>query len=58
MVKVDFDTLGGWQAAQILVIRIVLEEGYPVRTDALEDGLGDCGFTGPGATGDADDEGS
>ena len=57
MVKVDFNPLGGGQAAQILVIRIVLEEGYPIRTDALEDGLGDRGLTGPGATGDANDKG-
>ncbi len=56
MVKVDFDALGGRQAAQILVIRIVLEEGDPVRADALEDGLGDGGLPGPGAAGDADDK--
>jgi hypothetical protein len=56
MVKVDFDTLGWGQAAQILIIRIMLEEGYPVRADTLEDGLGNRGLAGSGATGDADDE--
>ena len=56
MVKVDFDALGGRQAAQVFVIGIVLEEGNPVRTDALEDGLGDRGLAGPGATGDADNK--
>jgi hypothetical protein len=34
-----------------------LEEGYPVRTDTLEDGLGNRGLTGPGATGDANYKG-
>jgi len=37
MVEVDFDALGRRQAAQVFVVCIVLKEGYPVRTDALED---------------------
>ena len=56
MIKVDFGTLYGGQTAQIFVISIVLEEGYPVRADALEDGLGDGGLPGSGTTGDANDE--
>jgi hypothetical protein len=45
MVKVYFDALGRRQTTQILVVSIVLEKGYPVRTNALQDGLGDSGLT-------------
>jgi hypothetical protein len=58
MVKINFDALGRGQTGKILVICIMLEERYPVRTDTLEDGLSNCGLAGPGATGDAYDEGS
>jgi len=56
VVEIDFDALGGRQSAQILVIGIMLEEGDPVRSDALQDGLGYRGLAGSGAAGDADDK--
>jgi hypothetical protein len=56
VVKVDFGALDGRQAAQILVIGIVLEEGYPVWADALEDDLSDGCLARAGAAGNGDDQ--
>lgn len=41
MVEVDFRFLGGRQSAQVFVVRVVLEEGDAVWTDALENLLSD-----------------
>ncbi len=57
MVEVDFGTLVGGQPAKVFIVGIVLEKGYSFRADTLENGLGDCRFTGPGATGNAYNEG-
>lgn len=56
MIEVDLGALDGGQAAQILVIGVVLKERYPLRADTLEDGLGNGRLPGPRAAGDADDE--
>lgn len=56
MVEVAFGALGQGQSAQVFVIGVVLEKRYPVRTDALEDGLGDGRLSGSRSASDANDK--
>ena len=57
MVEVDFGALGGRQASQVFVVRVVLDVGDAIRADALQDFLGDGGLARAGTTSDADHEG-
>ena len=57
MIEVDLGALGGWQAGQVFVIRVVLEVGDAIRANTLQDLLGDGGLAGAGTAGDADHEG-
>jgi hypothetical protein len=56
MVEVDFGALGRGQTGQVFVIGVVLEEGYAIRTDALEDGLGHGRLSGSRSASDANDK--
>jgi hypothetical protein len=41
MVKIDIIALGRRQSTQVFVVRIMLEEGDPIRSHPLEDCLSD-----------------
>ena len=56
VIEIDLNPLGQRQAAEVLIISVVLEKGYPVRADPLEDGLGDSCLSRPGTAGNANDE--
>jgi hypothetical protein len=56
MVEIDFGAQDWGQTAQIFVICIVLKKGYPVWTNALENGLGDRSLSGSRSASYANDK--
>ena len=57
MIEVDLCALGGWQVGQIPIIGVMGQVGDAVRADFIQDHVRDCGLSGAGAAGDANDEG-
>jgi hypothetical protein len=56
VIEVNFSALYGRKSAQVFVIRIVLEKGYPIGADAVENFLCYGRFAGTRSAGDADDQ--
>ena len=57
MVEVDFRALRGRQAAEVFVVRVMLQKGDTVGADSVENFLGDGSFSRAGTARDANDEG-
>ena len=57
VVEVDLGPVFEWQGVEVLVVGVLIEERGVDAAEGVEDGAGDRGLAGAGATDEADDEG-